>query len=192
MKCWNLKKSQEREKYNSWWKLETQEASDSQLNCKTTFLLPRMVSREEDGWWQMRSTGKRWGCEDCATRGRWKYSSALKFEYNSAFRRRNHSLFKHFYTASPNTMKMHPSSSRAFQIVATQSKASWFCEILLEKDACLLLLPRWLSRGRGEDRRDEMRWNCATTRWAFARHRYLRNCAKEPMRKSERGVQKGG
>jgi hypothetical protein len=44
----------------------------------------------------------------------------------------------------------------------------------------------------GEERRDEMRWNCATIRWAFARHRYLKNCAKEPMRKSERGVQKAG
>jgi hypothetical protein len=115
-------------------------------------MLPRMVSREKEGWRQMRLMGKQWGCEDCATRRRWKYSSALKFEYNSTFQRRNHSLFKHFYIASPNAMKMHPSSSRVFQQVGTQFEASWFFEILLDKDARLMLPLGWLTCERKEKR----------------------------------------
>jgi len=59
---------------------------------------------------------------------------------------------------SPNDMKMHPSSSRAFQKISTWFKAFWFCEILLEKDARLLLPPSWLTDGRRE-KREEMKWN---------------------------------
>jgi hypothetical protein len=36
------------------------------------------------------------------------------------------------------------------------------------------------------ERREEKRWNCAAARRAFACHKYLRNCAKEPMRQRDR------
>jgi hypothetical protein len=50
-------------------------------------------------------------------------------------------------------------------------------------------LASWPTR---KDRREEMRWNCVATHQAFAQHNYLKNCAKRPMKKRERGVWKVG
>jgi hypothetical protein len=53
----------------------------------------------------------------------------------------------------------------------------------------ILSSPGWLTRGRGEKRRD-----CAAARRAFEWHRDLRKefCAKEPTRKRERQREESG